>query len=168
MPSAYVDSLHHLADFQAALSAFGQQGREALCGAALEIRRVQDGLEDQLKLWQVEIRHAEEAVFNAKQELARKRMMRIGDRAPDTTEQEVALAKVQHRLDHAEAKRARTKHWILELPDAIAQYESQANPVNHLLESALPRMLVFLDRKMDILEEYAQVSLPDPARGTKP
>ena len=164
MPTAHVDALRHLADFQSALASFAQQAREALCGASLEIRRVIDWLDDQLKHWQVEVRKAEEAVFNAKQELARRRMMRIGDRPVDTTEQEIALAKAQAWLDHVEHKRDRTRFWIRELPNAIALYDSQANPAQHLVESGVPQMIAFLDRKMDILEAYAAVAVPDAPR----
>lgn len=162
MPSAHVQSVQHLEDFQAALAAFGQQAREALCSLGLEIRRMQDWLEDQAKHWHAEVRRCEEDVFKARQELARKRMMRIGDRKPDTTEEEVALAKAVQRLHHAEEKLANCKAWIRQLPDAIEEYEGQANPMQHLLDSGLPRMLAYLDRKIDILEAYAG-SGPAPA-----
>jgi hypothetical protein len=158
MPSAHVQSVQHLEDFQAALAAFGQQAREAMCSLALEIRRARDWVDDQYARWQAEVRRCEEDVFKARQELARKRMMRIGDRRPDTTEEEVALAKAVYRLNHAEEKKANCKAWILKLPDAIEEYEGQAKPMDQVLESGLPRMLAYLDRKIDILEAYADLS----------
>ena len=46
----------------------------------IEIRRAFDFLEAQLAMWKTEIRKAEEAVVQAKSELARKRMVKMGDR----------------------------------------------------------------------------------------
>ena len=54
-------------------------------------RRSQDWLESQLAMWKAEIRRAEEAVVQAKNALNRKKMMRISDRPPDTTDEENGL-----------------------------------------------------------------------------
>ena len=81
-------------------------------------------------------------------------MMRIGGRAPDTTEQEVALAKATQRLDYAEEKRSATRRWLRDLPEAIREFEGQATPFRNVVEADLPRMTAFLDLKMDLLEAY--------------
>jgi len=107
-------------------------------------------------------------VFKAKQELARRRLMRVGDRQADTTEQEVALARAQQRLAYAEDKESACRRWLRDLPDAIAEYEGHAINYQSILECDLPRMMAFLDRKMDVLEAYAQLSAPDaPPSGDK-
>src|SRR5688572_7624873 len=108
MSSAQVYALQQLADFQAALQTFRDKAKAAMDGNAMEIRRSQDWLEGQLQHWKGEIRRAEEAVFVAKNELTRRRMMRIGDRPADTTEQEKALRKARAWLEHAEDKRDKT------------------------------------------------------------
>src|SRR5688572_26263873 len=166
MSSAHVQSLAHLADFQSALAGFAQQTQEAMTGAALEIRRQRDWLEDQHKRWQGEVRRCEEEVYKAKQELAQRRLMRVGDRPVDTSEQQIALAKAQRRLAHAEDKRDRCRDWLRKLPEALEEYEGQAMMMQHLLESGVPRMIGFLDRKMDILEAYAQTAASPPREGS--
>src|SRR2546430_16943296 len=100
--SADVKSVQRLADFQSALQTFADRGKDAMSSNAMEIRRSLDWLESQLQMWKGEIRRAEDAVVTAKNELARKKMMRISDRPPDTTDQEKALRKAQARLAHAE------------------------------------------------------------------
>ena len=87
MSAAHVNALQRLADFQSALQTFADKGKDAMSSNAMEIRRSLDWLDTQLQMWTAEIRRAEEAVFAAKNELARKKMMRISDRPPDTTEQ---------------------------------------------------------------------------------
>src|SRR5689334_2491859 len=104
MPSAQVYTIERLAEFKTALQIFADKGKDAMSGNAMEIRRAQDWLESQLALWKTEVRKADEAVVQAKAELVRKKMMRISDRPPDTTDQEKALRKAQARLDFSEQK----------------------------------------------------------------
>jgi hypothetical protein len=168
MSSAQVYSLERLLDFQAALATFAHQAKEALSSSDMEIRRTVNWLEEQLKSWHAEVRRAEEDVFKAKQELARRRMMRIGDRPVDTTEQEIALAKAQQRLNYALEKRDACRRWLRDLPEAINEYRGHAVNYQSVLECEVPRMAAFLDRKMDLLEAYAQVAAPDTPPGAPP
>jgi chromosome segregation ATPase len=131
-------------------------------GNQMELRRSQDWLESQLALWKAEIRHAEDAVFQAKSELARRKMMKVGDRPPDTTFQEKELRKAKARLAHAEDKRDRTKHWLRRLPDDIEEYDGQARPFQDVLEHDLAKMISFLEQKIVALEEYQRIN---PAGG---
>ncbi len=166
--SAQVQSLEKLLDFQASLATYAHHAKEALCSIDMDIRRAQDWLEERQQFWHAETRRAEEEVFKAKQELARRRLIRIGDRPADTTEQEINLAKAMQRLHHAEHKRSACRRWLRDLPDAIAEYQGQAVNYQTILESDVPRMSAFLDRKMDLLEAYAQVSAADgPLPGDK-
>src|SRR5258706_13607436 len=121
MVAAQVHALQRLAEFKAALQTFAAKAKDAMSGNAMAIRRSSDWLEEQLALWKAEIRKAEEAVILARNELSRKKMMRISDRPPDTTEQEKVLRKAQARLAYAEEKRDNTKRWIRQFPDAVEE-----------------------------------------------
>jgi hypothetical protein len=167
--SAQVGSLEKLLDFQAAVATFTHHAKEALSSMEVEIRRTLQWLEQQLQLWHAEVRRAEEEVFKAKQELARRRLMRVGDRPADTTEQEIALAKAQQRLAYAEEKEAACRRWLRQLPEAIDEYKGFAINYQSVLESDVPRMHAFLDRKMDLLEAYIQAASPAaPPPGENP
>jgi hypothetical protein len=153
-PSAHVTSIEGMADFQAALLTFTEKAKDALTSVELELRRLVDWIDDQAKHWQTEIRLAENAVFEAKNELARKKMMRIGDRKPDTTEEEKNLRRAQAWLEHAEEKLAKTRHWQRALPDAVLDYEGPARQLQFLLEAQVPHMSAYLKQKMESLEKY--------------
>jgi len=157
MPSAQVTAVARLADFKAALQTFADRGKDAMSSNGMEIRRSQDWLESQLALWKAEIRRAEEAVVAAKNELARKKMMRISDRPPDTTDQEKALRKAQARLAYAEEKRDNAKKWLRQLPDAVEEYDGQARPFQDVLDHDLAKMIAFIEAKIAALEEYQRV-----------
>src|SRR5438445_12086290 len=103
--AAQVHAVERLVDFKASLQTFTDKAKDAMSGNQMEIRRSFDWVEAQLSYWKVEIRHAEDAVIQAKLELARRKMMKVGDRPADTTFQEKELRKAQARLAHAEDRR---------------------------------------------------------------
>jgi hypothetical protein len=163
-PSAHVTSVAALADFRAALATFAHEAKDALGAVETEIRRTADWLDDQLQHWQAEVRRREDDVFQGKQELARRRMMKVGGRSPDCTEQEEALQLARDRLEHAEDQRSKTRVWIRELPLAITDYEGRARQLMSLLEGNVPRACALLDRKADALEAYVGLREAPPER----
>ena len=68
------------------------------------LSRVKPLLEEQYGAWQTEIRLAEDALTQAMLELKRKKMMKIGERTPDTSDEEKQVKKCKARLEHAEEK----------------------------------------------------------------
>ena len=160
MSSANVHDIQALLDFRAALLTFAHHGKLALDAASTELLHVQTWLEGQLQHWTVEIRRAEEAVFVAKNELAMKKFMKVGDRPVDTTEQEKAQRKAMAWLEYAEEKKKHTRRWLRDLPDAISEYDGQARPFKDVLEHDVPKMAGWLEQKAAALEAYAQVQPP--------
>lgn len=159
--SADVHNMQRLVELRAHLLIFGQMAKEALASVTLEVRRLEAWLEEQLGSWQIEVRRAEDAVFQARLELQRRQMMIIGDRKPDTAEQEKQLRRAQLRLEFAQEKRDRTKEWIRQLPDVVRDYQGRSRPLQDWLEIDLPRMSALLDRKVQTLEEYARLAPPE-------
>lgn len=156
-PSAYVTSVQGMADFQAALLNFTDRAKDVLITVDLELRRLVDWLADQARHWSVELRAAEDAVIEAKMALKRKSMMRIGDRKPDTTDEEKALRRAQARHEHAEHMLERTRHWQRAFPEALLDYEGPARQLKFLLESGMPHTLGFLAQKIEAIEKYQQL-----------
>jgi hypothetical protein len=153
-PSANVQETATLVDFRAGLCTFADHAKDALGMLQMDIRRAQDWLEDQKKRWQGAARQAEDKVIQAKTELTRRRMMRIGDRPPDCTEQEEALELARQRLEFAQDKLDNCRRWLRDLPEALIDYEGPSNQLLGLLEGQWPRMLAYLEKKIISLEEY--------------
>jgi len=158
MSTAQVHAVERLADFKAALQTFADKAKDAMSGNQMSIRRSFEWLESQLQQWKAEIRRAEELVFQAKQELARRQMMRISDRPPDTTSQEKELRKAQARLAHAEEKHDNTKAWLRRLPGDVEEYDGTARPFQDALEYDLAKMVLFIEQKIAALDAYRQIN----------
>src|SRR5262249_41591649 len=129
---------------------------------AMEIRRVENWLDDQRKYWTRTAQECEDQVFQAKQELARRRMMRIGDRPPDTTEQEEILRRAQARLEYAEDKLEHTKRWLRQFPEHVIECEGPLNMLTGIVEADLPKADALLEQKIAALEAYVQIVSEPP------
>jgi hypothetical protein len=162
--AARVLSVATLESLREALTAFADQAKDVLFAVDCEVRRTGEWLEDQLRYWQAEVRRCEDRLHEAKQELARRKIMRVGDRPPDCTEQEKAVRRAVQALEHAEEKRERTRQWVRDLPRAVTDYESRARQMMTLAEGDVPRACALLERKAEALEAYLALQKPAPPR----
>lgn len=153
-PAAHVNATEALIEFRAGLCTFADLAKDALSTVDMEIQHTMAWLGDQANHWQAAIRQAEDEVFQAKNELARKRMMRIGDRRPDTTDQEKTLEKAKARLEFAQTKLAACKRWLRVLPEEVNEYAGPARQLQGLLEGRFPRMIAYMEGKIRSLEAY--------------
>jgi hypothetical protein len=160
---ARVTSIDALKDFRADLCTFGEQAREVLSAVHMATQRTLDWLDEQAKHWQREVRRWEDAVTEARTELARRKMIRIGDRAPDCTEQERQLRVARRRLEEAQDKLATTRRWLPAFRRALDEYHGPARQLAGFLEGEQPRALALLQYKIDALEEYVRLAAPPTA-----
>jgi chromosome segregation ATPase len=159
--SARVNSLDALKALAAALARYGPEAQEALGAAEMEIRRVVDSLQDQLKHWQRQVEKRQEDVNRARSDLAHARALRQGERS-GYAEQEIALNKARIRLREAEDKVGVVKRWLVHLPQAIHEYQGPARRLAGMLDADLKQGLAILKDKIALLEAYASVPLAEP------
>jgi hypothetical protein len=162
---ARVASIEALVEFRADLCTFGERAQEGLSSAQMQIQRTLDWIDEQAKYWQREVSHWEDTVTEARTELARRKMIRIGDRAPDCTEQEAILRAALRRLDEAQEKLARTRRWQPQFRRAVDEYQGPARQLAGFLEGEQPRALALLQQRIDSLEAYARLTAPPPQGG---
>jgi hypothetical protein len=156
-PSANVQSVDGLSMFQMSLQHFQEKAKDALMNIDMDLRRTKEWLDEQYDGWKGEIRKAEEALHQAQLELKRKKMMKIGERSPDTSDEEKRVKKCMARLEHAEEKLDRTKHWQRALPEVILDYEGPGRQLKTQVENVIPTMTALLNEKIITLEQYQQL-----------
>lgn len=159
--AAEVRSIPALHEFREAFATFGEEVRDALSAAEMEIRRSLNQLEEQLKHWQAMVFKCERELATAKIELNRKKIERVFGRKPDITEQEENLRKAKARLQMAEEKVARCRRWLSQLPRAILEYEGPGRQLAGVIDTEVPKMLALLDRKLAALESYLKIAPPE-------
>lgn len=157
-PSANVHNVDALGVFQAGLAHFEEKAKDALMNIDMDLRRTQEWLDEMYAFWSAEIRKAEDALAAAMLELKRKKMMKIGDRTPDTSDEEKQVKKCRARLEHAEEKLDKTKHWLRAFPEAMLDYEGPGRQLKTQVEADVPKMCEFLAGKIAALEDYQRMS----------
>lgn len=157
-PAANINNVEVLATFQLALQHFEEKAKDSLMNIDMDLRRTVEWLEEMYASWQTEIRQAEDALAQAMRELQRKKMMKIGDRTPDTSDEEKEVKKCKARLEHAEDKLERTKHWMRAFPEAVLDYEGPGRQLKTQVENGIPNMITILSNKIAALEQYQQLS----------
>ena len=163
MSSAHVRSLDGLVELKAAFCTFAADATEAISSLTMAIQRFESWLDEELKHWTDAVRQGEDAVFQAKQDLTRRRIMRMGDRPPDCSEQEEALERARRRLAHAEDKVERCCRWRRQFPQALIDYKGPVNQLVGMIEGDLPKADALLEQKIAALEAYEQIA-PEPPR----
>src|SRR5438132_1335829 len=114
--SARVSSIEAVKDLQAALAAFCQDVREALCAVDMEARRVLEWLlHEQPNQWHRNVRHLQEELAQAKADLFRRQLAGMSGEKLDVIEQREAVWMVQERLREAEEKMEKCRHWSREV-----------------------------------------------------
>src|SRR5262245_33986820 len=162
MSSAHVRSLENLVELKAAYCTFAGDATEAVSALTMAIQRFENWLDDEVKHWTSAVREGEDAVFQAKQDLTRRRIMKMGDRPPDCSEQEEALELARRQLAHAEDKLERSRRWCRQFPQALIDYKGPLNQLVGLIEGELPKADALLEQKIAALDAYAHIAPEAP------
>jgi hypothetical protein len=160
---AGVTNLEALERFRASLLEFIHDAANALGEADSEVDRVQVWLEREQKIhWQQEHRRRSEEVTRAKSALYRKQLtVSSKDRPPSAVDEKKALQRAQARLEEAEQKIRRIKHWSVHLGQEAARYKAATSSLAAVLERELPASAEMLKRALAALEQYLHTAAPD-------
>ncbi len=150
-----VGSLDTIKDFRAHLVRFGEDAKNALASAEMEITRMVDWLtHDRRFYWEGRIKFYREELSQAKSELHRKRTSNMFGGEANMGEQRENLRDAKRRLEEAEEKLERVRRWVAPMQQAIMEYRSRARPLGDMVDGDIERSVAMLDRMIFALEEY--------------
>lgn len=159
-PGVHVNSLAALDRFRAALCAFHHEASQALSSIQSEVQGFVEWLKhDQLAYWKHEIRKRGEQVAEAKADLHRCLAATIDPhRTPSCYQEKKLLVRAKQRLDEAESRLAAVRRWIPIIEQAVFEYQARAEPLATSLAAGIPRALGDLDRSVDQIVAYLELS----------
>ncbi len=162
MSQARVTNVAAIPDFRAELATFAVEVRQAISEVEMEVRRALDWItHDRPLYWQGEIRHGNEAVARAKDELSQSRIYkRIDEYVPSCAEEKKALDRTKRRLEHAEQKLEIVKKWARAAQQAVDKFKGPMQRLSAVLDGDIPHALAVLDRMSDALARYAALGAP--------
>lgn len=173
---ADVRDIPSLREWLAALQVYADAAGDALAGVRTELQRGYEWVSRQLDLWQRAVRVAQDAVAQAKVELAARRMPGFDGRPPDTTVQEKNLRRAVARLEHCEDQVVKCRKLIGQLPKTVDEvFTAAGHRLGSFLEVEVAAAAAQLQRQIEALERYAESradfgpsSAGPPAGATKP
>ena len=165
---ARVHSLDALKQLREMLVVYGESCQDALGATNLEIRRSQDWIANQQKVWQRRVRELEEEVNKTKNDLMVRKHWSQGGKGPGYTEQEIAFRRAKQRLEEAQEKVENCKKWTRQLPQAITEYRGPAGQLGGMVATHLKHSIVILDRRIAALEAYVAITHSDMSESAAP
>lgn len=162
--SARVTAIAAVRDFQAFLSEFCEDAREALCAIDMEARRTLDWVQhDQLVYWRQAVRDRQDDFAQAKAALFRKQLSRLSGEKPDLIEEQEAVWLAERRLHDAEDKVEKCRRWAPLVQRAIEEYEAIARQLAGMVEGTPPAAVVLLGQILAALDSYTFLAPPTGA-----
>jgi hypothetical protein len=157
--SAQVRSIEVIANFQATLAKFGEDASAALFAMQQELARVVDWLEqDRPRFWKRQIHRCYDEIAEARSALETCRMKKVAGRTPTCIDEQVALQKAKKKLEYCEQKVQLVRRWADKVRHESGEFTGKTGNLQHFIEGEVPRMKALLERTVDILEAYAEVS----------
>jgi hypothetical protein len=161
MPGASVKSLDRVEEFRLGMVNTLEICNKALDEIQFEARRFVDWIEhEQRRYWEQMIRKSMEEIAEAKNALNRKRLSKTDGRPVDTIEEEKALRLAKFRNETAIEKLELVKKFSRKVMEAYQEYEGQARNLGDLVEGKPAPPLAALDRIIEALKAYLEVTAP--------
>jgi len=159
--SANVQSIDVMDQMALAVRAFAQEASVALDDVRMGLYRALQWVQyDQKEYWVQESRRAEEAVAEARLNLERKRMFRLGDHEPPCHEEKKALEAAKRRVDRAREKLDAVKRWSRLLDRESHECRGGIAPLADWIQTDVPRALAMLKQLSLALDAYVDLAPP--------
>lgn len=157
---ARVVSIELIAELRARLLAYREEAVSILDNADSEVERAHRWVsQDQAAYWQSELRRREDAVVQARSDLARAEAQKQMGK-PSTLDERRALDRAKRAVEEARDKRQMVARWARTLDKEVQIYRGQTQPLRTHLEGPIERALTLLARLSQSLDEYVALSAP--------
>lgn len=158
--AAKIYSIEAVSIMNTVLQDFGEDMQTALDTLELEVRRAVIWVEDDRRsYWKQEVQRGYNKVGEARANLERAQMFKVGGRTPAALEEKRAFEMAKRRLRLAEEKLEIVKRWSVLLRQAVDEYHANLSQLKNWLQSDLPNALGALARMTEALESYLGVKV---------
>lgn len=158
---ANVLSIPALRELRVAIIKFQQEAQGGLESAQMDLHKLVAWIEqDRPAYWQGQTRRAFDQVAATRAALASCQMRTVGGHRPACIEEKQAHAKAKRRLEECHEKLKRVQQWAVKLQREVDEFRARIATARRLIENGLPVTLATLDRQIEALEAYAEVTAP--------
>ena len=159
---ARVHSIDVLESYSYALATFGEEVTTVLADLGMSVNRAIQWIEqDQPAYWQEQLRRAERDVQEARLNLERKQMFRIGDFEPACHEEKAILLATKQRHRRAQEKLAKCRYWGRKMEQEFMDYKAAVAPLAAWVAIEIPKGRAVLRRMRRALTAYVNAHPPE-------
>jgi hypothetical protein len=154
-PGARLISVDAVADLSAALHKFGEEAGVALSDLDMDLKRAVEWIRhDRKEYWGQEVRQGYDRVAEARANLERRMIFRVGQERPSAVEEKKALELSKRRLETAQQKTQAVRRWSYAVEREMNEYVAVIGQLTAWLQNDLPRALASLKRMRTALDAY--------------
>ena len=162
---ARVLDVHEMAAFRALLVKFAEAVRNGIGGADAEMRDIKRWLEqEQPQVWARRIKKLQRTLDDAVESLRRKQLTPTptGD-PPNVMFEKKAVRVAKQRLEEAQERAARTKHWARAIDREEQLFRANTQGARNAVQGTVPQAIRTIDELLGHLEEYMKLAAASPA-----
>jgi hypothetical protein len=154
--SANVSSIEAVRALRVALAKFETNSRDVLTLLEMEVRRAVVWIEqDRRRYWPSQVKQAQEALVEARNELERCELRYGSEAGPSCYQQKKHFERAKRRLRYCEEQVRAVKKWTRVVRQEMIEFESQKAQMAQCLDADMPRAITALGRMIGALEKYA-------------
>jgi len=158
--AANVRSLEAIREFRVALIKFIEKAKRSVATAESEVQRTSTWLSSTQPMhWTTEVRHANEKLSQAKNELARASLSQP-DNPRGPTDQIRLVRKREEEIRISIKRGEQTKRWSRKFEQQINEYRGAMTPLSSSLDGDLNKAMSILTKSIKSLEEYIASTTP--------
>ncbi|MFZ1935106.1 MAG: hypothetical protein WBL72_05015 [Thermoguttaceae bacterium] len=163
--AARVTSIDVLPLLAAALQKFRSEGAGAVDDVASEVRRALEWIHHDIKdYWTTELRHAEDALSQARVQLQQAMAVRrIGDRSPSCADEKRVVERAKRRMETARRKLEAVRHWSIALERAADDFRRSHMQFASWIDIDISRAAATLNKMSESLVSYVSLKGSDEA-----
>ncbi|HYO11533.1 MAG TPA: hypothetical protein VER17_21395 [Tepidisphaeraceae bacterium] len=167
MSEARVDNIEAIKAFKRALWKFAETANVALADADADGASTLRWLEtEQRTYWTSAVRKSQERVKRCEEAVRHKKIFKDSSgRTPSAVDEEKALAKAKRMLQHAEERLENVRRYAPKVQREILLYKGIAQRLGTFVAADIPVAAGKLDKIVQTLEAYMNLSLPGTATG---
>ena len=157
--SANVQSVNAIKDVRLALINFQERATSAMGDLRQKIDRTVSWLElDRPNYWRDQERRAYDQLASTRTSLETCRLRTVAGRRSDCIEEKKAYERAKIRMEYVREKQQAVRKWMVQAEREANEYRARTSTFQRTLEHDVPMMIAQLNRMIDAIESYSEIT----------
>lgn len=158
---ANVRNVDAIKEFRAALLVFIEDASLALQTLSMELQKSYEWIEhERPQYWSMQLKRGFDLVDQTRSAYNSCRMRTVAGHRPACLEEKQAMERAKRRLEHCQYQIKAVKHVANKLRQEADEFRGRLSRLLTMTEVDLPKASALLEKTIETLEQYAEISRP--------